>query len=67
MGILNSTIKMEFGVIDRDAIITAFQSMFSCVFDYWNDYSFVNQFRMTIYDELGVSYVIGDIKIDFKD
>ncbi len=34
--------------------------------DYWNDFSFVTQFYMSIHDESGVLHEIGEIKIGFK-
>lgn len=34
--------------------------------DYWNDYSFVTMFYMSVHDENGISHDIGEIKIGFK-
>lgn len=34
--------------------------------DYWNDHSFITMFYLTIFDEAGVKYEIGDVKIGFK-
>jgi predicted ATPase len=34
--------------------------------DNWNDYSFVTTFDLTIFDESGIKYEIGKVKIGFK-
>lgn len=34
--------------------------------DNWNDYSFVTSFDLTIFDESGIKYEIGKVKIGFK-
>lgn len=58
---------MEFRVIKRDTKIAGAHS--NVVFlriDQWNDYSFVTQFQMVVYDKHGNSNNIGDVKIGFK-
>lgn len=34
--------------------------------DYWNDYSFVTMFYLTVFDDYGVEHKIGNVKIGFK-
>ncbi|HHK8230836.1 AAA family ATPase [Serratia liquefaciens] len=34
--------------------------------DNWNDYSFTTMFNLTVFDESGVKYEIGNVKIGFK-
>ncbi|MFC4657121.1 AAA family ATPase [Rheinheimera marina] len=34
--------------------------------DYWNDYSFVTMFYLTVFDNYGVEHKIGNVKIGFK-
>jgi predicted ATPase len=58
---------MEFRVIKRDTRISGVHC--NVVFlriDHWNDYSFVTQFHMVVYDKHGTSHDIGDVKIGFK-
>lgn len=58
---------MNFVVLDRNeckpstSINTAYLDV-----DYWNDYSFVTMFHLTVFDEKGKEYEIGNVKIAFK-
>lgn len=58
---------MEFRVIKRDAkIIGNHRNTIFLRIDLWNDHKFVTQFQMVVYDDLGISHNIGDVKIGFK-
>lgn len=34
--------------------------------DYWNDYSFITMFYLTVFDEIGNEHKVGNVKIAFK-
>ena len=34
--------------------------------DYWNDYSFITMFYLTVFDNEGNEHEIGNVKIAFK-
>lgn len=58
---------LEFRVIDKNGYVPTVES--NKVFlreDNWNDYSFVTMFYMSIFDEHGVRFDIGNVKIGFK-
>jgi predicted ATPase len=58
---------MNFVVLDRDeykpptSINTAYLNV-----DYWNDYSFITMFYLTVFDKKGTEHEIGSVKIAFK-
>lgn len=58
---------MNFVVLDRNenkpptSINTAYLSV-----DYWNDFSFITMFYLTVFDKTGKEYEIGNVKIAFK-
>ncbi|NWO03850.1 putative AbiEii toxin of type IV toxin-antitoxin system [Idiomarina loihiensis] len=58
---------MNFIVLDRNerkpptSMNTAYLEV-----DYWNDYSFITAFYLTVFDEKGNEYEIGNVKIAFK-
>jgi predicted ATPase len=58
---------MNFVVLDKDdvkptaSVNTAYLSV-----DYWNDYSFITMFFLTIFDTAGIEHDIGRVKIAFK-
>ncbi len=58
---------MNFVVLDRDeskpptSINTAYLDV-----DYWNDYSFITMFYLTVFDKKGKEHKIGNVKIAFK-
>lgn len=58
---------LEFRLINKSEYIPTIES--NKVFlreDNWNDYSFVTMFYVTIFDENGVRFDIGNVKIGFK-
>ncbi|WP_261835833.1 P-loop NTPase family protein [Vibrio ishigakensis] len=58
---------IKFVVLDKNvhlpssSISTAYLQV-----DYWNDYSFITMFYMTVFDQNGTSHDIGNVKIAFK-
>jgi len=58
---------MDFVVLDRNehkpslGIDTAYLNI-----DYWNDYSFITMFYLTVFDKTGEEHKIGSVKIGFK-
>lgn len=58
---------MDFFVLSRDAWLpdSGCDAIYLKI-DFWNDYSFVTSFHVSLYDEVGQFYDIGSIKIGFK-
>lgn len=58
---------MDFVVLDRNeykpssSINTAYLDV-----DYWNDYSFITMFYLTVFDKSGKEHKIGNVKIAFR-
>ena len=58
---------MQFIVIDRNvATPSTGQNTAYLKIDYWNDFSFVTMFYLTLFDERGRKHDLGNIKIGFK-
>lgn len=57
---------LEFKVIERDGYIPAIEINKAFLrADNWNDYSFVTMFYLTVFDEHGKKFDIGNVKIGF--
>ncbi|MBU1295176.1 MAG: ATP-binding protein [Gammaproteobacteria bacterium] len=57
---------MEFRVVSRDARLSGnHQNLTFLIIDRWNDFSFVTQFQMTVFDHRGERHDIGYVKIGF--
>lgn len=58
---------MQFRILPRSARVpdSGFNTVYLKV-DYWNDYSFVTMFHMSLHDENGNRHDVGEIKIGFK-
>lgn len=57
---------MNFIVIRRKQEISEQVNTAILEIDYWNDYSFVTMFYLTVYDNKGIKHDIGNVKIGFK-
>lgn len=67
MDISRSIIKMEFKVLERGKFLpnegknTAYLRV-----DNWNDYFYYTLFQVEVFDENGICYELGDVKIAYK-